>query len=71
MNWQLSVVHAYASTGIRFPAEAKHFSNSLCVQTSYEAHPASYPMCIGGPFPESKAHKANHSPPSSAKVKNE
>jgi hypothetical protein len=26
------------------PAETKDFSSSLCVQTSSEAHPASYPM---------------------------
>jgi hypothetical protein len=25
------------------------FSSSLCVQTSFEAHPASYPMGTGGP----------------------
>jgi hypothetical protein len=32
------------TTGIRSPAEAEHFSSILCVQTSSEAHPASYPM---------------------------
>jgi hypothetical protein len=32
-------------------AEAKEFSSSLSVQTSYEAHPASYPMGTRGPFP--------------------
>jgi hypothetical protein len=32
------------------PAEAKNFSSSLCVQTSSEAHPASYPTGTGGSF---------------------
>jgi hypothetical protein len=38
------------------------------------AHPASYPMGTGGPFPGSKARPgryADHSPPSSAEVKYE
>jgi hypothetical protein len=35
----------------RSPAEAKDFSSSLCVQTGSEAHPASYPVGTGGPFP--------------------
>jgi hypothetical protein len=30
------------------------FSSSLCVQTSSEVHPASYPMSTGGPFREVK-----------------
>jgi hypothetical protein len=36
------------------------------------AHPASYPMGTGGPFPGGKARPgrdADHSPPSSAEVK--
>jgi hypothetical protein len=37
--------------GVRSPAEAKDFSSSLCVQTISEAHPASYPVGAGGPFP--------------------
>jgi hypothetical protein len=48
--------------GIRSPAGAKDFSSSLC------------PMGAGGPFPGGKVRPgrdANHSPPSSAKVKNE
>jgi hypothetical protein len=36
---------------VRSLAEARNFSFSLCVQTSSEAHPASYPMGIEGPFP--------------------
>jgi hypothetical protein len=33
---------------VRSPKEAKHFSSSLCVQTSSEDHPASYPIGTGG-----------------------
>jgi hypothetical protein len=36
------------TTGIRSPTEAKDFSSSLCVQTSSEAHLASYPVGTGG-----------------------
>jgi hypothetical protein len=32
----------------------KDFSSSLCVQTGFEAHQATYPMGNGGPFPEVK-----------------
>jgi hypothetical protein len=32
-------------------AEAKDFSSNLCVQAASGAHPASYPMGPGGPFP--------------------
>jgi hypothetical protein len=53
----------------------KDFSTSLCVQRSSEAHPASYPMGSEGPSPVGKTqwrqHDADHSPPSSAEVKNE
>jgi hypothetical protein len=45
------------TTGTRSPEEVKDFSSSLCVQTSFDAHPASYPMCTGGPFPGSKARR--------------
>jgi hypothetical protein len=37
--------------GFRSPAGAKDFSSNLCVQTSFEAHPASCTMGTGGPFP--------------------
>jgi hypothetical protein len=42
------------------------------VQTSSQAHPALYEMGIGGSSPEEKQprHEADHSPPSSAEVKN-
>jgi hypothetical protein len=59
---------------VRSPAEAKDFSSSLCVQTVSGAHPASYTMGTGGPFPGGKARPgrdADHSPPSSAEVENE
>jgi hypothetical protein len=41
--------------GARSPAEAVDFSSSLCVQTSFGAHSASYPMGTGGPFPGVKS----------------
>jgi hypothetical protein len=63
------------TTGVWSLADASDFSSSLaCVQTSSEAHTASYPMGTGGSFPGSKVwpeHHPDHSPPSSAKVKNE
>jgi hypothetical protein len=57
-----------------FPAEAKDFSSSLCVQTGYVAHPASYPVGSRCPFPGGKAWlgcDADYSSPSSAEAKNE
>jgi hypothetical protein len=36
---------------VRFPAAAKDFSSSLCVQTGSGAHPVSCKMGTGGPFP--------------------
>jgi hypothetical protein len=59
---------------VRSPTEAEDFSSSLCVQTGSGAHTASYPMGTGSSFPEGKARPgrdADHSPPSSAEVKNE
>jgi hypothetical protein len=38
-----------------FPAEARHFSLFHNIQTGPGAHPTSYPMGIGGPFPRGKA----------------
>jgi hypothetical protein len=52
----------------------KDFSSSLCVQTSSEAHPASYPIGIGCLFPGGKARPGrdvSHLPQSRAEVKNE
>jgi hypothetical protein len=60
--------------GFRSPTEAEDFSSRLCVQTGSGVHPASCPMGTRGPFPGSKARPerdADHSPPSSAEVKNE
>jgi hypothetical protein len=62
------------ATGVRSPAEAKDFSNILCVQSSSVAYPASNPMGTRAPFPGGKARPgrdADHSPPSCAEVKNE
>jgi hypothetical protein len=59
---------------IRSPTGAEDFSSSPCVQTGCGAYPASYPMGTGGRFPRGKAwpgRDADHSPPSSAKVKYE
>jgi hypothetical protein len=36
---------------VRLTAEAKDFSSNLCVQTSFEVHPASCTMGTIGPFP--------------------
>jgi hypothetical protein len=41
--------------GVRSPTEAADISSSFCVQTGSGAHPASYPMGTGGPFPGGKA----------------
>jgi hypothetical protein len=49
-------------------------SSSPCIQTGSGAHPTSYPMGTGGSFLGGKARSgrdADHSPPSSAEVKNE
>jgi hypothetical protein len=59
---------------VRSLTEAEDFSSSPCVQTGSGAHPASYPMGTGGPFPGGKARPgrdADHSPASSVEVKNE
>jgi hypothetical protein len=58
---------------VRSPPGAD-FSSSPYVQTGSGAHPAFYPMGTGGSFPGGKARPgrdADHSPPSSAEVKNE
>jgi hypothetical protein len=60
--------------GIRSSTEAEGFSSSPCVQTGSEAHLAFCSVGTGGPFPGGKARPgrdADHSPPSSAEVKNE
>jgi hypothetical protein len=74
----VSIVSGYGlddrAIGVRFPAGAKDFSSSLCVQTVSGAHPASCKMGTGGPFPGGKARPgrdADHSPTSSTEVENE
>jgi hypothetical protein len=57
------------TTGVPSPAETKDFSSSLCVQTSSETQPASYPMGTGDKA--RLGRNADHSPPSRAEVKNE
>jgi hypothetical protein len=54
---------------VRSPTGAEDFSFSPCVQTGSGAHPASYPMGTGGKV--RPGCDADHSPPSSAEVKNE
>jgi hypothetical protein len=57
---------------VLFPAGAGNFSLHHRVQNGSGAHPASYPMGTGGSFPGVKrpGRRADHSPPSSAEVKN-
>jgi hypothetical protein len=61
------------TTGVRLPAGAGDFSLNYCVQTGSDAHPASYPMGTGvfSPGIKRPGHEADHSPPSSAEIKNE
>jgi hypothetical protein len=59
---------------VRFPAEAKDFSSSLCAQTGSGAHPASCTMGTRGSFPRDTVrlgHDADHSPQSSAEDESE
>jgi hypothetical protein len=58
---------------VRYPAEAKDFSSSLCVQTGSGAHTASCPMGTGvlSGGKTLPGRDADHSPPSSAQVVNE
>jgi hypothetical protein len=59
---------------VRSPTGAEDFFSSPCVQTGSGAHPASYLMGTGGPFPGGKAQlgrDADHSPLSIAEVKYE
>jgi len=56
---------------VQLPAEAGNFSLRHHVQTGSGAHPTSYPMGTGDSFLGVKwlGSEADHSPPSSAKVK--
>jgi hypothetical protein len=50
---------------VRSPAGAKDFSSNLCVLAGSGAHPVSYAVVTGGPFPGAKARlgrNADHSP---------
>jgi hypothetical protein len=57
---------------VPFPAGAGNFSLHYRVQHGPGAHPVSYPMGTGGSFSGVKRPglEADHSPPSSAEVKN-
>jgi hypothetical protein len=58
--------------GVQSPTEAEDFPSSLCIQAGSRAHPASYTMGTEGSFPVGKVQPgraADHSPPSSAEVK--
>jgi hypothetical protein len=61
------------TTRVRSPTEAEDFSSSFCVQTGSGTHPASCPMGTGDTSPGGKGRPGHddHSPPSSAEVKNE
>jgi hypothetical protein len=73
----LSVMSDYGldnrTIGVRSPAETKRIFPLACVQTGSGAHPASCTMDTVGPFLGGKVRPgrdAEHSPPSSAEVKN-
>jgi hypothetical protein len=55
--------------GVQSPTGAEDFSSSPCVQTGSGVQPASYAMGTGGKARPGR--DADHSPPSSAKVKHE
>jgi hypothetical protein len=57
---------------VRFPVGAGNFSLHHRVQNGSGDHPASYPVGTRGSFPGGKrpGREADHSPPSSAEVKN-
>jgi hypothetical protein len=54
-------------TGVRFPAGTSIFSFHRAVQTGPGAHPASGDLFLGVKL---SVREADHSPPSSAEVKN-
>jgi hypothetical protein len=56
------------TTGVWSPAGEEGYTSILCIQTNSGAHPASYPMDTRGKA--RLGHDTDHSPPSSAKVKN-
>jgi hypothetical protein len=74
-SWGSSVskVSDYRLDGFSsIPGRGKRFFfSSLYVQTSSEAHPASYPVGTGGPFPGVKRGRGVTLTPSSVEVQNE
>jgi hypothetical protein len=60
------------AAGVRFFAGARDFSLLHSVQTGSGVHPASYPNGTVGfsPGVKRQGREADHSPPSSAEVKN-
>jgi hypothetical protein len=71
LNWYIEGL--WLDSQIRFPEEVGDFSLFLSVQTGSEAQTASKAMSIGGSFPGVKrlGRKTDHSPPTSAEVKND
>jgi hypothetical protein len=70
----VSIVSDYRLDWGSIPQQRQRNFPLVSVQISYEAHPASYPKGTGSSFPGGKARPgrdADHSLPSSAKVKNE
>jgi hypothetical protein len=62
------------TNGVRSPTEAEDFSSGFCIQTGSGAHPASFLMGVGGPFPGGNVqpcHNADHSPPPATEINNE
>jgi hypothetical protein len=59
-------------TGVSIPGKGQKFALLRSVQTVFEAHVISYPMGVGVLFLKVNwlVREADHSPPSSAEVKN-
>jgi hypothetical protein len=55
--------------GYEIPTEAEDFASNLCVRTGSGAYPVSYTVGTGGKARPGR--DADHSPPSSAEVKEE
>jgi hypothetical protein len=69
--WVYRLSYGLDSRG-SIPGRGKRFFLLHSVQTGSGAHPSSYPMSTGGPFPGVKHQgcEADRSPPTSAKVSN-
>jgi hypothetical protein len=65
-NWHAQFIIAQSAyrwakgwnAGVLFPAASRNVSLLHSVQTSSGAHPASYPMGMGGSFPKGEAARA-------------